>query len=582
MKKFLSLMLALMLAFSLLPSAWADETAMEEKTVPLYLWQLEDKDELALAFFDGINDIPYISLEETARIINLIHQKKGETKGFITTEKEEGVYGLIRDNGATVYMTPETGRIAFSQVNAFSMNANAAADMLDIVILGGTEEDAYLIKHKKNMQRTAEPYMIELSDYDISLREENDTVYLPLQTVSDLFMTPLLTCIAYNGKIAAFPNGNFAGNELGELDDYAQLFYDCERGERSDELAYFSYNELCLGLDFNYGLKSEHHITTFNMFFAETGLIEKLLDTDPFQADNALVSLCNLYFGDSHSAFGSVSPLLDPDTLVITEDSYGIDNMSIQMAYMIAGEGRREYYGKPISVPAYEEVGNTAYITFDSFMMDPGRDYYSADVSEAASYTCADADTILLICYANQQIHRENSPIENVVIDLRCNTGGMVDASIAVISWFLGYTSVYIEDGIDGAQASTLYWFDANLDHVYDQDTDSVSQFDMNRFCLISPASFSCGNLVPAMLKASGNVTLIGQRSSGGTCAVATMSTADGSVFNCSSRFRLSNFVNGSYYNVDEGVEPHYTLPRPEQYYNREKLTEYINDLMWN
>ena len=138
-----------------------------------------------------------------------------------------------------------------------------------------------------------------------------------------------------------------------------------------------------------------------------------------------------------------------------------------------------------------------------------------------------------------------------------------------------------MEDKIDGAQASTCYQFDANLDHEYMSETDSVNNLDMNRFCLISPTSFSCGNLVPALFKADGLVTLIGQRSSGGTCAVGSISMADGTIFNCSSRYCISTSINGSYYDVDEGVEPHYTLPDMSQYYNRPKLTEYINGLMW-
>ena len=382
----------------------------EEKTVPIYYASIEKKGEATLNFFDGINDIPYVSIDEIARILNNIYTAFNETSYKVTISKDGGAFGLIRENDATVYMTPETQRITFSQVNMFNMDPDHSSNMLDVVTIGGKDENANLIRHSKNSVRAAAPYMVELSDYQIEMKEENGTVYIPLQTMSDLLMSPMGVCVAYNGKIIVCTSGGLA-NELGPKDELGELFYDCERGMRSDELAQFCFNELCLGLDFNYGLKEKHHITDFKNFFAETGLIEKLMDNDPLVADKAIATLCNMYFGDMHSAFGSVSPLLEPTTSTIDPELFAYDMMVTIMNGLRVTEGRREFYGRPTDVPAYEEVGNTAYITFDMFKIDLEKDYYSADISEAANYTCTDADTIMLICYANQQIKRENSPM---------------------------------------------------------------------------------------------------------------------------------------------------------------------------
>ena len=64
---------------------------------------------------------------------------------------------------------------------------------------------------------------------------------------------------------------------------------------------------------------------------------------------------------------------------------------------------------------------------------------------------------------------------------------------------------------------------------------------DKNLYCLISPVSFSCGNLVPAGLKSSQKVTLIGRTSGGGSCSVQPMTTAYGTVFQISSAMRMSS-----------------------------------------
>ena len=82
----------------------------------------------------------------------------------------------------------------------------------------------------------------------------------------------------------------------------------------------------------------------------------------------------------------------------------------------------------------YEEVGNTAYITFDSFTSNYyGPAYYrSKETGEELD------DTVAQIIAAHASITREGSPIENVVLDLSNNTGGAVDAAVVLLSWFLG------------------------------------------------------------------------------------------------------------------------------------------------
>ena len=53
-------------------------------------------------------------------------------------------------------------------------------------------------------------------------------------------------------------------------------------------------------------------------------------------------------------------------------------------------------------------------------------------------------DTLGLIFYAHKQITREDSPIENVVLDLSLNGGGAIDAAAVVAAWFLGDAEISI------------------------------------------------------------------------------------------------------------------------------------------
>ena len=140
-------------------------------------------------------------------------------------------------------------------------------------------------------------------------------------------------------------------------------------------------------------------------------------------------------------------------------------------------------------------------------------------------------DTVALIIYAYQQITRDNSPIENVVVDLSNNGGGDADAAAYLIGAFLGDGSISMNNPTSGALVTENFKVDLNLDRKFDE-MDSLSNY--NLFCIESPVSFSCGNLVPCVFKNSNRVTLLGQQSAGGACVIHRLTTADGILFQIS------------------------------------------------
>ena len=86
-------------------------------------------------------------------------------------------------------------------------------------------------------------------------------------------------------------------------------FYSTEPRELSEEMAAYSYNELCLVLDKFYGLKDTHDIKRFDDLLREVGLKEDLASTDVAKKDAALYQLLTLHLGDLHSGFLLGSPL---------------------------------------------------------------------------------------------------------------------------------------------------------------------------------------------------------------------------------------------------------------------------------
>ena len=129
-----------------------------------------------------------------------------------------------------------------------------------------------------------------------------------------------------------------------------------------------------------------------------------------------------------------------------------------------------------------------------------------------------------------------------------------------------------------GAMATAVYNVDLNLDHQYGQEDQGLTT--KNVYCLTSPVSFSCGNLVPCVFKNSNQVTIIGRTSGGGSCVVLPMSSACGTGFQISGFTRLAFIKNGSFYDIDQGAVPDFTISKYMSFYDRERLTEYIDSLL--
>ncbi|MBQ7476392.1 MAG: hypothetical protein IJT06_03235, partial [Selenomonadaceae bacterium] len=157
------------------------------------------------------------------------------------------------------------------------------------------------------------------------------------------------------------------------------------------------------------------------------------------------------------------------------------------------------------------------------------------------------------------------------------NLGGEADTAIFTISSFLGEGYASLKNTMTNALATGVYHVDVNLDHKYNSDDRGF--LNKKVFCVISPVSFSCGNLVPNIFKNSNQVTLIGRTSGGGSCVVLPMTTACGTNFQLSGPARLSFLKNGSFYDIDRGAEPDYPLMFPESFYNRAELTKLINEI---
>ena len=569
------LLLAAMLFSTACSAAPGKTHPVSSEMLPFYYLSEENRTDIEVFFMNGNRQIPYVS-PETWRTLFLKLYNEGcldfpaDPDFSLELACDAGIVTYTRENGSTMTLDCNSDTVTFSNFDAFTARSYAATliDVLHMDCFNDTGESEYLSRVSGSHDRTGGPASIDMAAYGIDFIYLDGGYYIPVQIMSDLLIPLSYVNFHYNTEaLMFFDYGTMLlGCNLGDV------YYSVEPQERTPELIDFTYGEICMMMDCFFGFREEHNINSFDAYFSETfmdgvSLRDLLRSSDSLDMERALNYMITYGIDDMHSChmFPGFYTGLDADTHV---ESEGCSSDILFSLIFKQQELRDRFY--PDGVPGYEEVGNTAYVTFDSFS-GPYADYYAQPADEKAE------DTFGVIEYAHSRIFREDSPIENVVLDLSCNGGGDEDAAIYVLSWMLGSAGVSLQDTFSGATATTYYTADVNMDRAF-TDEDNVSGLKL--YCLISPCSFSCGNLIPSALKESGTVTLIGQPSSGGACAVQPMTTASGSYFQMSGYKRLCTVQNGSYYHIDRGITPDFTLSKAESFYDRAALTDYINGLL--
>lgn len=480
----------------------------------------------------------------------------------ITVNETDTTVTFTRENGAYCEIDFVKDTVFFSDFDMFSMKGYGVNphDSLATAYKNVEGEDRYF-KRETSFYTPGYSIEIDLAERNIPLDIYGGKKYIPMQTFNDLFISSHGINIAYNGEDLFFMNGNTLSPEV------AEIYYGREKALRSKALAEFNYNELCLSLDLYYGLQEEHKFDNgFTYYLESVGLKDLFLELDAINSFNALANLTLGYIADLHSATKGASPYLGEE-----KPSSGIDAqvapgvLSYTQNSEIYTTVREEQMGE---VLFYQKIGDTAYVTIDTFTLGDRMGDYDETSMQIE-------DTLSIIMIAHAQITQDEE-IKNVVVDLSCNGGGAIDSMVYLVAWMLGSCEVSIYNNITQSKGSMSYNVDVNLDGQFDEN-DTIS--DKNLYCIVYPASFSCGNYAPALLKASGRVTIIGKTSSGGACFVRNTVSADGTLYSISSPYQMSIVKNGSYYSVDSGVEPDIALTKIESFYDRVALTEYLKKI---
>ena len=577
---------------------------IEKKTYPLTLHldrKVESGNREINLYFMNEMAVPYVAMTEYLPFVGSLYEDKERGISAITYQFTFSGNSLMiarrTDNDQDeMLVNADRELVSFNDLDTF-VKVPDDVSLQGLVNIGETGIGGVsgLLKDTgRSYDRYGKNIEFDLSAYSIDLVVQDGECYMPLQTANDILVARNDLLVLFNGKEVLVCEYGYD-----DLDDFYSAAADSDmkeafdpsgNAEASRDFTTFNYNELCFLLDQFYGLKKEHSITSFDELFMETDLGMDIVDPDPKAFSSALKKLLKKYLDDLHSSFirGAYLSEKTPDDDDSDEEedekkSSTLSEMGFSSSEAMANRIINEYYrakynpelheedenGNLKEVYSYVEVGDTAIITFDNFC-DNKEDYYKdADLENPQ-------DTIELVAYAHSQITREGSPIRNVVLDLSCNKGGSADPAAFTAAWFQRSARFAVRDTLTNAQSICIYYADINLDGEFDKK-DYLS--GVNLYCLISGNSFSCANLVAAACKGSNNITLLGRRSGGGSCVVLPCSTANGTIFQISGTKQVSTVMNGSFYNIDQGVEPDFVLSKMETMYDREKLVEYIHSL---
>ena len=394
-------------------------TTFTTKTLPLYINTKDKNCDIEVTYVNDDTSIPFISFKEAAKLVMAFNSTYIKDIGFKLTVSETDDYSmLLRENKAGLTVDYKSKHLLISNYDQL-VQMSFASNPLDI--LGASYIDANgtgnYVKRLDNPEcsyRVGAPISLDLGKYNIPLYKG----YLPLQTVADFLVSCDNGALSCNNQSLIISSGKLSK-------DLADIYYSAPTGERSQSLIDFNYNEACLFLDSFYGLKSEHGIDSFNTFLSQTGLTNDLCGDDMVASTNAIIKLVNGYFSDLHSGFLNPSFYLENKSSIDANAFRGASIKNFIKNYSTLATYRMIHY--PNGVPCYEEVGDTAYVTFDHFEMNKS-DYYTTEPTISAN------DSVGVIGYAMSQINRANSPINKVVLDLSLNLGGDADAAIYTIS----------------------------------------------------------------------------------------------------------------------------------------------------
>jgi hypothetical protein len=519
---------------------------------------------VALRYYDDMPHVAYIAFSDFQNML-------ASHKSIRVSKTAVSQYTLTTSKGETATVNTADEKMTFDDYMSFvslvTVNAQGLVDEDD-------DELSYVRSKPKALTPAAASVTFDMKKYSIDLRGDGQMVYVPLTTLSDIYSCPGGNLVMFNSEKIML--ADFDTKPATIDPSFFQKPYDT--AERPADLAAYSYGELCFAIDHFYGRPGRKAI---DKTIEEKGLDQTLTETGrkslkSTKMDEYIFGLELLGTRLSDGGHTNISPILNSAVigladqkkveayinkfLVAFSDAYPLD-------YMIAASKFTETDGSELAAKArkkllntdtYTKIGNTMYYIFDDFGpidSEAWTAFYKGS-GPIPKYNPQFKGDISGIVEALDEAAADPE-VKNFVLDLTCNNGGEASVLATITNLLAGKSSYAFENVLTNQRGVDNYVVDGNFDRVFDDKDNAPRHPKLNIAIMTSHYAYSCGNLLPSLMKDYGYL-IIGEKTGGGSCSIQNMCTPEGFCYILSSaRMRL---INKADQNIDSGVEPHIAL----------------------
>jgi hypothetical protein len=531
-----------------------------EKTTKV-LHSGEDAGELVLRFYDQTPHIPYLGIKAYSEYV--------KQQPLKLLEQEKGTWTLENGIGEQLLCDPKAGTIFVEHWNRFF-------DLplpLEEKALGWKDTATRFIRITDvDYEGEAEPVTLDFSKYGIQLYADENDIYLPVSTLSNMMTDIATNYLTYNGEalyLVRAGENNIEPNV--DVFESEVLKAELQGQKRPEDVVKQCYADLCFNLDYFFGHPGkaalDEAITEKGLDQALTDLGDEgarlkaeLLSPDLTEYLCATIKLFSRYLSDGHTLCTGAMYFLGVP--YVQENAAAFENlMEAYCLYLLRNpEIRQQLLNQSIPEQrslcwgdeTYHESGSTAIIRLDDFIPDEAawEAYYNGEGQLP--------DDCLGIVVKGLRKASENLEIKHVILDLSCNSGGSPDVMMSILAMTTGQTQLYGIQKLTGQRMTFTFEADANFDGVFDEKDREV-RYDFDYGGLTTRHASSCGNLFPIIMQEAGAVVL-GEPTSGGSCCVQIGTDAEGFSYMMSSyQWQLTdsqgNDVEGGC-SVDLPMEP--------------------------
>lgn len=535
----------------------ADRTAFTEKSLPVTR-DGAAAGEIKVRFYEDKPSIPYVSAADFQALML-------PGSSMSVTWIGDGKYQL-------------ENQYASAQVNTRDEIFSAKdymrfTNLMDQVQAG--MDNAYLdgmpfVHFAYQLSSAPQPVEFDYGAYGIDLRGDGKAVYFPFATITDLYADLFFHYAVCNGEKVVVADRDSGTNAIDGQD--ADFSVDkLMTGTRTEEMAAFSYGEICFVIDHFYGYpgRSPYESSLKNNGLdktleasAEGKTIKKLLLSTKLEDQAVGMDGLNIFLNDGgHSCGWGGGYLLSnsnfpymaayPELAARYHQEYFHGRLMKAYQMQLISQLREMFFPDGAT---YHKKGDTAICHFDGFghLNYPAWRAYYAGAGPLPTLESATVEDDMVIFLDALKRADEDPEVKNLVIDLTLNTGGSLDLVMALTSILYGESITRCVNPLSGERYEWGYDVDRNLDGKFDEKDKEV-HYDLNFCVLTSRIAFSCGNYFPSLCRDKG-VLVAGEQSGGGSCGVGMYRSPEGFQYHISStRSRLSD---KDWTNIDGGVPP--------------------------